>query len=229
MFLFKKKRPPGEGQARQGPVAGLAGRLRGRRRAQARRILDLLEIEAFQELHRQWQRLGYPVASLTPSLATAIGSSGDRPAALAELMGTIVQGGVRYPSRLVTGLHFAAGTPYAADDPKYLLWTLAPLFQSADLIYRLYVGDLDRDERDALWQDHRLVGRLFGLTSAEMPATIEEFDEYFEEMLHGGELWVTPRARELGTAVVFHPTSPPRQESHHGCDDSDPQIRQRKV
>ena len=103
---------------------------------------------------------------------------------------------------------FPAGTPYAADDPKYLLWTLAPLFQSADLIYRLYVGDLDRDERDALWQDHRLVGQLFGLRSGDMPASIEDFDEYFEQMLHGGELWVTPRARELGTAVVFHPPAP---------------------
>jgi len=105
---------------------------------------------------------------------------------------------------------FPAGTPYAADDPKYLLWTLAPLFQSADLIYRLYVGRLDRDERDALWQDHRLVGRLFGLRGDEMPATIEDFDEYFEDMLYGGELWVTPRARELGKAVVLHPPAPLR-------------------
>ncbi len=83
-----------------------------RRRAQDRRILDLLEIEAFQELHRRWRALGYPFASLTPSLATSIGSSGDRPAALAELMGIIVNGGVRYPARLNTELHFAAGTPY---------------------------------------------------------------------------------------------------------------------
>ncbi len=83
-----------------------------RRHAQDKRILDLLEIEAFQELHEQWQRLGYPFASLTPSLATAIGSSGDRPAALAELMGIIVNGGVRYPARLIEELHFAADTPY---------------------------------------------------------------------------------------------------------------------
>ncbi len=103
---------------------------------------------------------------------------------------------------------FPAGTAYAADDPKYLLWTLAPLFQSADLIYRLYVGELDRDERDALWQDHRLVGRLFGLTGPDMPATIEDFDEYFEDMVYGGELWVTPRARELGKAVVLRPPAP---------------------
>ncbi|MBK7170165.1 MAG: transglycosylase domain-containing protein [Gammaproteobacteria bacterium] len=83
-----------------------------RRRAQDRRILDLLEIEAFQELHQQWQRLGYPFASLTPSLATSIGSSGDRPAALAELMGIIVNGGLRFPARLIEDLHFAAQTPY---------------------------------------------------------------------------------------------------------------------
>jgi uncharacterized protein (DUF2236 family) len=103
---------------------------------------------------------------------------------------------------------FPAGTPYAADDPYYLLWTLAPLFESADLVFRLYVGDLDRDERDALWADYRRVGELFGLRQGDMPQTIEEFDDYYAGMLEGGELWVTPRARELGRAVVFHPPAP---------------------
>ena len=83
-----------------------------RRHAQDRRILDLLEIEAFQEIHAQWVKLGYPFASLTPSLATAIGSSGDRPAALAEMMGIIVNHGVRLPTLLIEGMQFAKGTPY---------------------------------------------------------------------------------------------------------------------
>lgn len=103
---------------------------------------------------------------------------------------------------------FPAGTPYAADDPKYLLWTLAAVVDSADRIYRLYVGGLHRDERDALWRDYRAVGRLFGLRSRDMPADIEAFDAYMAEMLDGDELWVTPRARELGLAVVFHPPAP---------------------
>jgi uncharacterized protein (DUF2236 family) len=103
---------------------------------------------------------------------------------------------------------FPAGTPYAADDPVFLLWTLAPLFESADRIYRLYVGDLDRDERDALWQDYRRVGAMFGLAREEMPDTIEAFDAYYAGMLGGGDLWVTDRARELGRAVVFHPPAP---------------------
>ncbi len=103
---------------------------------------------------------------------------------------------------------FPAGTPYAADDPKYLLWTLAALVDSADRIYRLYVGDLDRDERDALWRDYRVVGRFFGLREKEMPADIEAFDAYMAEMLDGDELHVTPRARELSKAVVLHPPAP---------------------
>jgi membrane peptidoglycan carboxypeptidase len=82
------------------------------RNAQDHRIASLLELEAFLEIHRSWERLGYPFASLTPSLATAIGSSGDRPAALAELMGIVLNGGVRLPTVLVEGLDFAADTPY---------------------------------------------------------------------------------------------------------------------
>jgi membrane peptidoglycan carboxypeptidase len=82
------------------------------RNAQDRRIRTLLEVDAFDEIHRQWKRLGYPFERLVPSLATAIGSSGDRPAALAELMGIIVNDGVRLPTVRLEWLHFAADTPY---------------------------------------------------------------------------------------------------------------------
>ncbi len=83
-----------------------------RRHAQDKRIRNLLETQAFLEIQRGWQRLGYPFASLTPSLATAIGSSGDRPAALAGLMGIIVNGGLSSPIVLADRLDFAADTPY---------------------------------------------------------------------------------------------------------------------
>ncbi|MGL4319046.1 MAG: transglycosylase domain-containing protein [Pseudomonas sp.] len=76
------------------------------------RIRTLLEVEAFLDIHQRWQRLGYPFDHLVPSLATAIGSSGDRPAALAELMGIIQNDGVRQPSVRIDQLHFAAQTPY---------------------------------------------------------------------------------------------------------------------
>ena len=76
------------------------------------RIRIMLEVEAFTDIHRRWQRLGYPFDHLVPSLATALGSSGDRPAALAELMGVIVNDGVRLPSVRIDSLHFASDTPY---------------------------------------------------------------------------------------------------------------------
>ncbi len=83
-----------------------------RKNAQDIRIQSLLEVEAFEALHQDWKRLGYPFDNLTPSYATAIGSSGDRPAALAELMGILVNDGVRFPVVSLTDIHFAAGTPF---------------------------------------------------------------------------------------------------------------------
>ncbi len=83
-----------------------------RKNAQDIRIQSLLEVEAFDHVLHDWKRLGYPFDTITPSYATAIGSSGDRPAALAELMGILVNDGVRVPMVSLTGLHFASDTPY---------------------------------------------------------------------------------------------------------------------
>lgn len=76
------------------------------------RIRTMLEVEAFAELHRRWRRLGFPFDHLVPSLATALGSSGDRPAALAEFMGITMNGGARIAPRRINGLVFASDTPY---------------------------------------------------------------------------------------------------------------------
>lgn len=83
-----------------------------RKHAQDRRIAGLIEMEGFMELHKQWKKMGYPFDSLVPSYATTLGASADRPASLAEMMGIVVNGGVRKSSQRVTSLHFAKGTPY---------------------------------------------------------------------------------------------------------------------
>ena len=82
------------------------------RQAQQARIDIVVEVAAFERIAAEWRRLGYPFEQLVPSLATSIGSSADRPAALAELMGVIVNDGVRRPTVRVSRLHFAAETPY---------------------------------------------------------------------------------------------------------------------
>lgn len=83
-----------------------------RSEAQDQRIRSILEVEAFFEIHRAWQRLGYPFGSLVPSLATAIGSSADRPDQLAELVGILLNEGVRRPAFRVESVRLATETPY---------------------------------------------------------------------------------------------------------------------
>lgn len=76
------------------------------------RIQVMLEVEAFLSIHARWAKMGYPFDFIVPSLGSALGSSGDRPAALAELMGIIQNDGVRLITSRVDELHFAANTPY---------------------------------------------------------------------------------------------------------------------
>ncbi len=83
-----------------------------RLRAQDQRIRALLEVEAFTEILAGWRALGYPFQNIVPSLGTSIGSSGDRPAALGELVGIILNEGVRRPTYRVEELHFAEDTPF---------------------------------------------------------------------------------------------------------------------
>ncbi|RDK00352.1 transglycosylase domain-containing protein [Paraburkholderia lacunae] len=79
---------------------------------QDRRIKRIVEQRAFDAIGKSWQALGYPFATLTPSYAAAIGASGDRPAALAQLIGVIANGGNKVPTESLTQLDFAKDTPY---------------------------------------------------------------------------------------------------------------------
>ena len=103
---------------------------------------------------------------------------------------------------------FPKGTPYAADDPKLLLWILATLVDSALLVYGKYVRKLSRDERDAYWQEYKLIGELFGLTRDEMPHTIDDFDAYMKSMVESDDLHVSPEAREIAIDIVLKPPVP---------------------
>ena len=87
----------------------------GRTHQQNVRIRELIEQDAFDQLLQDWKRQGYPFARLVPSLATVIGSSGDRPDALATLMGIILNDGVKQPTTDLEHVRFAADTPYETE------------------------------------------------------------------------------------------------------------------
>jgi len=94
-------------------IASAAWLFKTRRKGtQDLRIKEILEEDAFKGIHKRWARLGYPFSSLVPSYATSIGSSADRPKALAHLIGIILNNGMLQPTSRIQALHFAAGTPY---------------------------------------------------------------------------------------------------------------------
>lgn len=148
----------------------------------------------------------------------------DRLARTAEIMDTIGFGSREDADRLtahVRAMHkrvrgkiseavgpYPAGTPYRADDPELLLWVLFTLVDSAVVVYRKYVASLSPADEAALWQDYRVVGRLFGLKDSDMPATLTDLHEYKREMLSGDKLLITDWARQRARQIVLEPPLP---------------------
>lgn len=79
---------------------------------QDRRIRHMVELQAYAAIGKSWRALGYPFETVTPSYAAAIGASGDRPDALAQLMGIIADDGKMRRAQSIDTLAFAAGTPF---------------------------------------------------------------------------------------------------------------------
>jgi uncharacterized protein (DUF2236 family) len=100
---------------------------------------------------------------------------------------------------------YAKGAQYRADDPQLLMWILYSLVDSAVVVYRTYVGRLGATDRASLWEDYKVIGRLFGLRRGQMPATLAELHEYGRTMLSSGELHVGDWARRRAREIVLEP------------------------
>ena len=103
---------------------------------------------------------------------------------------------------------FPAGTPYRADDPELLMWVLFTLVDSATVVYGKYVRSMSRREQAALWEDYRVIGRLFGLAEEDMPADLVALDRYRRDMLASERLYVSDWARERAREIVLDPPVP---------------------
>jgi len=112
---------------------------------------------------------------------------------------------------------YPAGTAYRADDPALLLWILYSLVDSSTVVYRTYVGRLTERQRAALWEDYKVIGRMFGLRNADLPDTLADLDAYGHAMLTGDELhvgdWARRRAREIVLEPPVHQLARPLVET----------------
>jgi uncharacterized protein (DUF2236 family) len=105
-----------------------------------------------------------------------------------------------------------AGSSYSADEPRFLLWILACLADSAQAAYEGFVRRLSDAERERFWSDYLTVGELFGLSREHAPRSYADYRAYMRERLDSDELHVTAEARELGRRVAFDLPVPPRRE-----------------
>lgn len=153
-------------------------------------------------LEEPYERLARTAETMN-TIAFGSRSEADRITRRVRAMHRRVRG--RLPERLG---RYAPGTPYAADDPELLLWVLFTLVDSALVVYNRYVRTLSRDEQAALWEDYKLVGRLFGLDRRDMPDTLEALDAYRTRMLTGDELVVSDWARRRAREIVLAPPVP---------------------
>jgi uncharacterized protein (DUF2236 family) len=103
---------------------------------------------------------------------------------------------------------YAAGTPYRADSPELLMWILYSLIDSNVVVYETYVGRLDDSAKAALWEDFKVVGKLFGLRAGELPRSYADLTEYGEQMLGGDRLAVGDWARRRAREIVLEPPVP---------------------
>ena len=97
------------------------------------------------------------------------------------------------------------GPGYSATDPRLLLWVHATLIETALVTYGLFVRPLSYADREAYYQESKLLGGLLGLANSAYPASLAEFEEYMAGVLAGGNLLVDGRARELARAVLRPP------------------------
>jgi uncharacterized protein (DUF2236 family) len=119
-------------------------------------------------------------------------------------------GAARAEIRRLNALHRGiTGPGYAARDPELSLWVHATLIDSTIAVADAWLGPVSAVRRAAFYAETRPIGRAFGVPDALLPADVEAFDRYVEEMLApSGPVHVSAIARELAAVVLRPPLAP---------------------
>jgi uncharacterized protein (DUF2236 family) len=94
------------------------------------------------------------------------------------------------------------GTHYVATDPALIMWVHATLVDTSLLVYENYVGPLSLDEKRRYYEEQKILGEHYGVPYDQQPATYGDFNEYFDETVHGGTLQVTDSLRDVAAATM---------------------------
>jgi uncharacterized protein (DUF2236 family) len=102
---------------------------------------------------------------------------------------------------------FPAGTPYRASDPELLLWVHTTLLATALTTYEEFLPPLDAMERERFYEESKAVARVLGLADSDLPPDFSAFQDYYNGMIEGSTLFLTPTAKALAEQVIHPPIS----------------------
>lgn len=147
--------------------------------------------------NRPWKRLTH-TAEMFEAVFFGTREDADRALAFTQRLHQKVEGEIPDPAG-----PYPAGTPYSALDPELMLWVVAPMYDSARVLYEALVRQLSEEERERLWQEYLDFGELFGMPREAAPPTAEALDAWWDEQLTGDRAFLTPAARAVGRSIGF--------------------------
>ena len=92
--------------------------------------------------------------------------------------------------------------PYSAFHPDAQLWVLATLIMASTNMFRRFVGPLTEKELNQFLEENARFGEVFGLSSALLPQTWPQFEDYWSGMMDGPMLGSHSLCGEVARAVV---------------------------
>lgn len=113
--------------------------------------------------------------------------------------------------RSVNGLHAhvvgstADGQPYAALDPRLLLWVYATLIDSSLLAYETLVASLSEAQRERYYAEFKHAGPAWGIPPADFPPSLEALRAWMAGLIASGEVTVTEQGKHVGRFILEPP------------------------
>jgi uncharacterized protein (DUF2236 family) len=101
-----------------------------------------------------------------------------------------------------------AGKPYHSLDPSVYGWVHTIFFDSLVSMHELFGTPLTRDEQERLFAEWQEGGRVFGLRDQDMPASVDEYREFYADAIENTCAYTPPIDHILGLKHSAPPKPP---------------------
>jgi uncharacterized protein (DUF2236 family) len=140
--------------------------------------------------------------TLNSTLALVFGASAESSSAAARINAAhrSVHGHLPEPAG-----RYAAGTAYDAADPELLLWVHATLVDTTFAVYTRFVAPLTDGDMAQAYEESKVAALSLGVPESVIPADVDAFRCYFDDMLASDRLAGAPFQRAIARDVLYPP------------------------